>query len=163
MRVLALVGAALFLLVAAPVRTAVAATPLLLHPPALLGATASPALAGPEGAGLLPARGLDHMQPDMLILGLGLMAGGIVAGAAGFTLLYLCDPVGQIGCYDQALNVTGWVLAAPGILPLAIGGILVYIAVNSPRRYSAAPPRALTAMYVSPVPGGAMVGTTLTF
>ena len=161
MRVLALAAAAVVLFVAVPVRTAAAATPLVLHPPALVGGAESPAFAAPEG-GLAP-RGIDHLHPDFLIAGLGLMAGGIVAGAAGFTLLYFCDPVGQIGCYDSGLNVVGWVLAAPGIIPLAIGSIMVYIAVNSSSRYSAAPPRALTAMYVSPVPGGAMVGTTLTF
>jgi len=161
MRVLALLGAAVFLVVAAPVRTAAAATPLVLHPPSLLGSPESPALA-PGGTGL-PSRGLEHMHPNLLIAGLGLMAGGIVAGAAGFTLLYLCDPVGTIGCYDQALNVVGWVLAAPGIIPLAVGSILVYISLNSSTRYSAAPPRALTAMYVTPVPGGALVGTSVTF
>ncbi|HEV8321667.1 MAG TPA: hypothetical protein VG389_08650 [Myxococcota bacterium] len=162
MRALALVGAALMLLVAAPVRTAAAATPLVLHPPPLLGAAESPALAGPEAGGLA-ARGLDRIHPDLLLPGLGLMAGGIVAGAAGFMLLYFCDPAGVIGCYDPTLNVVGWVLAAPGIIPLAIGSILVYISLNSSRGYAAAPPAALTAMYVSPVRGGAVVSTSFTF
>src|SRR4051812_2353476 len=65
----------------------------------------------------------------MFLVGLGLTAAGLVLGGAGFGILYACREGEQ--CHDdKTLNIVGWALAAPGVVPLAIGLFLLYAAVG---------------------------------
>ena len=162
MRFLALIGATLVLFVSSPAFATPPVPPLSLHAPALLGPEGSPAALVPTGG--IRSRHFDHVRPNLLLTGLGLMAGGLIAGAAGFVILYYCDPVGTLDCADKGKQVLGWVLAAPGVLPLAIGSILVYISVDSRGGYAAAPRPGLVAFSAAPLPGGGgLVGTTFRF
>jgi hypothetical protein len=100
-----------------------------------------------------------------LLLGLALMGAGLVAGGAGFAVLYFCQQGSS--CYGDATTYVGWGLAAPGIVPLVVGGILVYSVVgNSGRRTALPVARTLARVGASAVPlpgGGAIVGATFTF
>ena len=73
-----------------------------------------------------------------LLIGLGLVAGGLVLGGAGFAVLYLCQA--GSACYSETTTIIGWVLAAPGIIPLTIGAILVYASLGGSGRVLAPSP-----------------------
>ncbi len=111
-------------------------------------------LGGSEGQN--PVR---DIKTSMFLVGLGLTGAGLVLGGAGFAILYVCRE-GQ-ACYgDQTLRTAGWVLAAPGIIPLAVGLFLIYISVGSKggggaKVHSAAP---VTLGFV-PLPGGGGLAT----
>lgn len=104
-------------------------------------------------------------QGGALLLGLGLIGAGLVAGGAGFAVLYACQQ--GTSCYSDTTQVVGWTLAAPGIVPLAIGSIIVYgVAQGNGRRASAprvGPIMARWAFTAGPLPGGAFAGVALTF
>jgi len=81
-------------------------------------------LGGAEGQN--PVR---DFKTSLFLVGLGLTGAGLVLGGAGFAILYLCRE--GTSCYgDQGLRTAGWVLAAPGIIPLAVGLVLIYITVG---------------------------------
>jgi hypothetical protein len=73
---------------------------------------------------LAPVNPVRHARADFFLLGLGLAAGGLVLGGAGFAVLYVCRD--GTACHSDATTVIGWVLAAPGIIPLTIGLIMMY-------------------------------------
>jgi len=101
---------------------------------------------------------------SMLLLGLGLVGGGLAAGGGGFAILYFCQR--GTSCYDPTLEVVGWIIAAPGIIPLVVGGIMVYASLDSSGRNVSRPqPRtfALTGVGATPLPSGAMLGATFQF
>ncbi|MBL8917172.1 MAG: hypothetical protein JNM17_41090 [Archangium sp.] len=77
-----------------------------------------------------------HARADLFLLGLGLAAGGLVLGGAGFAVLYVCYAGG--GCSD-GITVLGWLLAAPGIIPLTVGLIMMYASSGSSGRVTEAP------------------------
>ena len=66
---------------------------------------------------------------DLFLLGLGLIGLGLAAGGAGFAILEGCNE--KSDCYTPELEIVGWVLAAPGILPLGAGLFLVYLTSDS--------------------------------
>ena len=39
-------------------------------------------------------------------------------------MLYLCRE--GTGCHNETTTIVGWVLAAPGIIPLLVGAIILY-------------------------------------
>ena len=68
----------------------------------------------------------------MLLVGIGLLAGGIVAGAPGVAILAVCDEGSD--CYSTETTVAGWVLLAPGLPGILVGGILIGAAAGSSGR-----------------------------
>ena len=62
-------------------------------------------------------------------MGFGAILLGLALGGAGFAILSECGK--GTACYSEELEIVGWVLAAPGILPLAAGSIIVYVVLNS--------------------------------
>src|SRR4051812_19615597 len=66
---------------------------------------------------------VDHAKTDLFLLGLGLTAGGLALGGVGFAVLYVCRE-GET-CHNQTMTYVGWGLAAPGVLPLAAGLIIL--------------------------------------
>ena len=93
-------------------------------------------------------------EAHFFLLGLGLAAGGLVLGGAGFTVLYACRE--GTTCYSEPITVLGWVLAAPGLIPLTIGIIMMW-AVSGTSSSRVAVPRGTTARWafaLSPLPGG---------
>lgn len=95
-----------------------------------------------------------HAETDFFLLGLGLAAGGLVLGGAGFAVLYACRE--GTTCYSEPITVLGWVLAAPGLIPLTIGIIMMWaVSGNSSNRVAV--PTSTTARWafgLSPLPGG---------
>ncbi|MFT3711714.1 MAG: hypothetical protein QM817_29095 [Archangium sp.] len=86
-----------------------------------------------------PVRPVNPVTPvrnsgsgSLFLLGLGLTAGGLVLGAGGFAVLYVCRE--GTACHSDATTVIGWVLAAPGIIPLTIGLIMMYVSTGSSGR-----------------------------
>src|SRR5262245_3468784 len=59
-------------------------------------------------------------------VGLILLGGGLVASAGGFALLYACRS-GE-SCHNDTTTTLGWVLAAPGLPPIALGALFLLIA-----------------------------------
>jgi hypothetical protein len=103
---------------------------------------------------------------QMLLIGLGLVGAGLVAGGAGIAVLVACDnPMSS--CHGDAATIGGWVLAAPGILPLLVGGVMVYVAMpDSNRRVMLPSPRmrGLAGLSATPLPGGGgAVGASFVF
>lgn len=100
-----------------------------------------------------------------VLLGLALMGAGLVAGGAGFAVLYVCQT--GTACYGDSTQVLGWVLAAPGIVPFVVGAVLVYAATQSNGRQTFLPPAhrniANWGVTASPIPGGAYAGVTVSF
>jgi hypothetical protein len=75
------------------------------------------------------AQGASAGSGGLFLIGLGLAAAGLVLGGAGFAILYLCRE--GTDCHqDRTLQTVGWVVAAPGIIPLAVGLFLMYISVG---------------------------------
>ena len=104
-------------------------------------------------------------QGSSVLLGLALMGAGLVAGGAGFAVLYVCQT--GTACYGDTTQVLGWVLAAPGIVPFVIGAILVYGATQSNGRQTSLPRAhrniANWGVSATPIPGGAYAGVTVSF
>jgi hypothetical protein len=94
---------------------------------------------------------------NFFLLGLGLMAGGLVLGGAGFAVLYYCQQ--GTGCYNDTTQTVGWILAAPGIIPFVVGAVMVRISLSG--RVAAAPARRPSrgfAFVPAVIPGGGVVG-----
>jgi hypothetical protein len=103
-----------------------------------------------------------HATVDLFLLGLGLAAGGLLLGAGGFAVLYGCRE--GTGCYGDVTTVIGWVLAAPGVIPLTVGLIMMYGASGSNGRVAA--PGTSTqgwAFGLSPLRDGALVSAAAHF
>lgn len=102
---------------------------------------------------------VSDAKGGMFLVGLGLVGAGLVLGGAGFAVLYVCRE-GQ-SCYgDQTLRTAGWILAAPGIIPLAVGLFLLYLSVGGKgggggRVHSSAP----VSLGFVPLPGGGGLAT----
>src|SRR3954469_1171800 len=85
--------------------------------PGLIGCTPSSSkvkLVGYHGAVPIPgdAPVVVHGGADLFLLGLGLVAGGLVLGAAGFAVLLVChgptDTEGAASCYSPTMTIVGW-------------------------------------------------------
>ncbi len=143
--------------------------PLTLQPPMTAaprveaqGATGetgliAPKLAAPKVAQVYipPPAPVVYVDPGLrlLFLGIGLVAAGLVLGGAGFALLYYCQQ--GTPCYNNTTQTVGWVIAIPGVIPLAIGAVMIRIAIG--RRYAEAPsprPRWQFALAPTPLRGG---------
>lgn len=150
-------------------------------------AVATPALAGPrllepsdlkfgqvqlaDYHGAAPVHAPPHVRPvaphasgsaDLFLLGLGFAAGGLVLGGAGFAVLYACRE--GTSCYGDVTTVVGWALAAPGVIPLAIGLVMMWLGAGAPARVSA-PTQSSTrwAFGLAPIPGGGVVSAAARF
>jgi len=103
-----------------------------------------------------------HAETDVFLLGLGLAAGGLVLGGAGFAVLYACRE--GTTCYSEPVTVLGWVLAAPGLIPLAIGLAMMW-AVSGNRSNRVSVPTSAAARWafgLSPLAGGGGVFSAVT-
>ncbi len=127
-------------------------------PRAAMGAAPSAVHLLPHAAeGQVPVPMPDPVRDtrdSLFLLGLGLTAGGLLLGGAGFLVLYLCQEGSS--CYGKDTTIAGWALAAPGVLPLAAGLILLYITVGGRggRLASLLPAGENWAVAFAPVPGG---------
>jgi len=82
----------------------------------LLDASASSLF--PEAVRSASLQGLAHdTGTNLFMIGLGLAAGGLVVGGAGFAVLYACRE--GTTCHNRDTTVLGWVLAAPGVILVA--------------------------------------------
>jgi hypothetical protein len=91
----------------------------------------------------------------LFLAGLGLTAAGLVLGGAGFAVLWFCGEGSS--CHSNNTTIIGWALAAPGILPLAAGIIILYITLDGGRRGRLAqllPGGDDWAVTMAPMPGG---------
>jgi hypothetical protein len=119
--------------------------------------------------GAAPVRGpqpyspaVRHVQTDFFLLGLGLAAGGLVLGGAGFAVLYACRE--GTGCYGDVTQVIGWILAAPGLIPLGVGLIMMYASSARSVRVSAPTNTAgRWALGVAPLRDGALFSAATQF
>lgn len=95
----------------------------------------SPSASNNPSAHLLPVNQLptpgNHGKFDFFLLGLGLTLGGLSLGAAGFAILAICDEGSS--CYSPTTRTLGWILAAPGIIPLVVGLVMLYVSVGGKR------------------------------
>jgi hypothetical protein len=118
---------------------------------------------------LTPRRGLlsgamghspiSDARGGMFLTGLALVGAGLVLGGAGFAILYVCRE-GQSCHSDKGLITAGWVLAAPGVIPLGIGLLLIYISSGGKAKIAEAvrPSRpGLVSVGLVPLPGGGAV------
>ncbi len=109
---------------------------------------------------------IQHGKADLFLLGLGLTAGGLVLGGAGFAVLYACSEP-QATCAQPTMTYVGWALAAPGVLPLAAGLIILYLFTGGRRGVADATDafdlKPKWALAIVPVSGGGMVGAAGTF
>jgi hypothetical protein len=110
--------------------------------------------------GQVPVDPVRDTRATTFLVGLGLVGAGLVLGGAGFAILYVCRE-GQECHADQTLRTVGWVLAAPGIIPLGVGLLLLYV--SSGGRGGTHAASALSSLTVSPLPGGAFVSGGLRF
>lgn len=103
---------------------------------------------------------VNHVRGSVVLIGLSLVGAGLVLGGAGFALLYVCRE-GQ-SCHNQGTTIAGWVLAAPGILPLVVGVIMLYA---SSGRADLLPSEKATryAFGFSPLSGGGLVTGSMRF
>lgn len=102
------------------------AAPHLLEPGTVQLADYHPAapVASPYRPVPVPVAPVVHARADFFLLGLGLAAGGLVLGGAGFAVLYGCRE--GTACFGDVTTAIGWILAAPGIIPLTVGLIMMY-------------------------------------
>jgi len=93
---------------------------------------------------------------DFFLLGLGLAVAGLVLGGGGFAVLYGCRE--GTACHGDATTVLGWALAAPGIIPLAVGLIMMYASRDGHGRVEVTPSSSAGqwALGVSVLSGGAL-------
>ena len=159
-----LMRATLILLIA--VATPAFAAPHLLEPGTIQFADyhpAAPVVSPPpvyRPVGVSPV--VRHAAFDVFFLGLGLAAGGLVLGAGGFTVLYLCRTGTE--CNGDVSTAIGWILAAPGIIPLTVGLIMMYAASGNRGRVAA--PSSSTqrwAFGVAPLRDGALFSAAARF
>lgn len=104
-----------------------------------------------------------HARADFFLIGLGLVGGGLVLGGAGFAVLYACYAGG--GCND-GITALGWILAAPGVIPLTVGLIMMYAGSGSRVRVSEAPKPAPLQQWsfgFAPLKEGGFVSAASTF
>lgn len=111
---------------------------------------------------LAPAPVVRHARADFFLIGLGLVGGGLVLGGAGFAVLYACYAGG--GCSD-GVTVLGWLLAAPGVIPLTVGLIMMYAGSGARVRVEApkAVPLQRWAFGFAPLKEGGFVSASSTF
>lgn len=105
-------------------------------------------------------------QGSLMLVGLGLTLGGLVLGGAGFAVLYLCRE--GTSCYSQTDNtvrIVGWVLAAPGIIPLVVGVAILYFGSGGRGQASLTPKEEAGqwAFSFMPLQGGGLLGGTVRF
>jgi len=116
-------------------------TPDTLRAPSATELTLTP-LATPDATPAYLARVVvrpsSSASDTFFLTGLGLTAAGLVLGGAGFAILYAC-PEGS-SCWSPGLETAGWVLAAPGVLPLATGLVMLYISVGGSSHAAVTPP-----------------------
>lgn len=100
---------------------------------------------------------------SLLLLGLGLTGAGLVLGGAGFAVLYLCRE--GTSCNNGTTTTVGWVLAAPGILPLIVGVAILYFGTGGGRRADLTPVEKAGqwAFSASPLSGGGMISGAVRF
>ncbi|GEM_PF-3443242 len=100
---------------------------------------------------------------SLVMLGLGLTGAGLVLGGAGFAVLYLCRE--GTTCNSPTTTTVGWVLAAPGILPLIVGIAILYFGSGSSRSSQLVPEEKVGqwAFSVAPLSGGGWLGARLRF
>ncbi|MFO0598895.1 MAG: hypothetical protein U0228_26545 [Myxococcaceae bacterium] len=96
---------------------------------------AAPVTPAPVPRPYVPAPVRHSGSGSLLLLGLGLTAGGLVLGGAGFAVLYVCRA--GTACHNDTTTVIGWVLAAPGIIPLTVGLIMIWLSTGSSARVMA--------------------------
>ncbi|MBS1148828.1 MAG: hypothetical protein H6Q89_526 [Myxococcaceae bacterium] len=100
---------------------------------------------------------------SLVLLGLGLTGAGLVLGGAGFAVLYVCRE--GTTCFNNTTTTVGWVLAAPGIIPLVVGVAILYFGTGGGRRAELTPTEkagqwAFSAM---PLSGGGMLSGSVRF
>lgn len=107
-------------------------------------------------------RASSHAEVDLFLLGLGLTGAGLVLGGAGFAVLYLCRD--GLACHNPTTTVVGWALAAPGVLPLAVGLVMLYLSTNRSGRVMAPVESAERWVFgVAPVRDGALLTAATSF
>ena len=84
---------------------------------------------------------------------------GLVAGGAGFTVLYVCREGEE--CHSDATTAVGWLLAAPGVPPVVIGAVLIGIGLSDDDDKKASTPR--INVTAGTLPGGGTAGLSVTF
>ena len=132
-------------------RTALLLAALIFAVPAYAQASLGSA---PRRALLSDSEGHASVASDakgsMFLIGLGLTGAGLLLGGAGFAVLYACREGTE--CHsDKTLQTAGWVLAAPGVIPLAIGLFMLYAAVGGKSSG--------VALGVMPLPDGGLVAS----
>jgi hypothetical protein len=134
-------------------RTALVVVALMAAAPAFAEGLASV----PRRALLMDSEGqkaVSDTKASFFLIGLGLTGAGLLLGGAGFGVLYACRE-GQQCHDDKTLQTVGWVLAAPGVVPLAIGLIMLYISVGG-KSGGGSHAASSVALGLQPVPGGAV-------
>jgi hypothetical protein len=104
-------------------------------------------------------------RSGLFIASLGLIGAGLVLGGAGFLVLYTCHE-GDTCDVDNHMRTVGWILAAPGLVPLAVGCLLLYISTGGRAnvRVDSAPQQTLPfALGFMPIRGGAVSSATFAF
>ncbi len=104
---------------------------------------------------------VNHVKGSVVLIGLSLVGAGLVLGGAGFALLYVCRE-GQ-GCHNQGTTIAGWVLAAPGILPLVVGAIMLYASSGGRADLLPKETAGQWAFSVSPLNGGGLLSGSVRF
>lgn len=126
------------------------------------------------GATLLPVKEVQAQQvvygtPGAQRSGIGLggaglllLLGGLVASGAGFAVLYSCRE-GE-SCHNDTTTTVGWVLAAPGIPPIALGALFLWLDKGGPSSRTIYNQPALPVTFTAgPIPSGGMFGATYNF
>lgn len=123
----------------------------------------TPSSSGNSGSVPVPSNPVvRHGKADIFLLGLGLAAGGLVLGGGGFALLYGCRD--GTGCHGDVTTVLGWALAAPGLVPLAVGLIMMFAGSNSSRAMAPSAVNSTAwAVGVAPLREGLLISTGLQF
>ncbi len=100
---------------------------------------------------------------SFLLLGLSLTGAGLVLGGAGFAVLYLCRE--GTACHNNTNTTVGWVLAAPGILPLVVGVAILYFGTGGGRRADLSPAEQVGQWAFSAIPlsGGGLISGAVRF
>jgi hypothetical protein len=94
--------------------------------------------------------------------GLILLLGGLATSAGGFGILYACRE-GE-SCHNDTTTALGWVLAAPGIPPIGLGLLFLWLDKGgSLSRTVYNEPRLPVTFTAAPIPSGGMLGVTYQF
>ena len=100
----------------------------------------------------------------MGLIGLGLFAGGLLTSAPGIAILAVCKEGKP--CHSDAATAIGWALTVPGLPPIALGMLFVWLDKPSSRAvYNTpqTPPAGSLRFAAAPLPGGGMASATYTF